>query len=76
MLVGIYDLDLTGLLNRCQNKNHISSVPLNFINGIKKYRNFIHPGVEIRENKKNIKISNESADLLWDFVNWLIDYAI
>lgn len=72
----IYDLDLTQLLNNCQNNNYISSVPLNFINGLKKYRNFVHPGVEIRENKKGIKIADESTNLLWDFVNWLIDYAI
>ena len=72
----IYDLDLTQLLNKCQNNNYISSVPLNFINGLKKYRNFVHPGVEIRENKKGIKIADESIDLLWDFVNWLIDYAL
>ena len=72
----IYDLDLTQLLNKCQNNNYISSVPLNFINGLKRYRNFVHPGVEIRENKKGIKIADESTNLLWDFVNWLIDYAI
>lgn len=72
----IYDLDLTQLLNKCQNNNYISSVPLNFINGLKKYRNFVHPGVEIRENKKGIKIADESIDLLWGFVNWLIDYVL
>lgn len=72
----IYDLDLTQLLNKCQINNYISSIPLNFINGLKKYRNFIHPGAEIRENKKGIKIADESTNLLWNFVNWLIDYAL
>lgn len=72
----LYEYDLTKLLNICENNNYISSVPLNFINGLKKYRNFVHPGVEIRENKRNIKIGDESTNLLWDFVNWLIDYAI
>jgi hypothetical protein len=51
-------------------------VPLNFLSGLKKYRNFVHPGVEIREGRKKITICDESVNILWDFVNWLIDYAI
>ena len=72
----ILEYGLEELLTECNNNKYIDNIPINFTKGLKKYRNFVHPGVEIRENKKKIKISDESTNLLWTFVNWLIDYTL
>ena len=72
----IYNMDITELLKICENKRYISKVPVNLISGLKKYRNFVHPGVEIRETSKKIILNDDAANIMWSFVNWLIDYAI
>lgn len=66
----ISEMDISELLEVCMKENLLHKTSQNFVNGMKQFRNFIHPGKEIRE--KTLEIDKSSIELAFNMVNWLI----
>lgn len=66
----VLEMDITEMLEVCDFEKLISNTPKKFIDGMKQFRNFIHPGREIREN--NFKLDKSTVELSFNIVNWLI----
>ena len=63
-------MDITEMLEVCTSEKLIPSAPQKFIDGVKNFRNFVHPGRELRE--KLLEIDKQTVDLLMSMVRWLI----
>ena len=66
----IEEMDISEMLEVCTSEKLIHNVPKKFIDGMKNFRNFVHPGKEIRE--KLLEIDKQTVDLLMSIVRWLI----
>ncbi|MDD3452682.1 MAG: tetratricopeptide repeat protein [Bacilli bacterium] len=66
----IVDMDITEMLEVCDKENLIQKAPQKFMDGIKNFRNFIHPGKELRE--KTLELDKTTIELSFNIVNWLI----
>ena len=66
----IETMDITEMLEVCTSEKLIPSAPQKFIDGVKNFRNFVHPGRELRE--KLLEIDKQTVDLLMSMVRWLI----
>lgn len=66
----VIEMDISEMLEVCDKENLIQNTPKKFIDGIKTFRNFIHPGKELRENI--LKIDKVTVELAFNIVNWLI----
>ena len=58
------------MLEVCTKEKLIHNAPQKFIDGMRNFRNFIHPGKELRE--KNLDIDKQTVDLSMSMVRWLI----
>ena len=66
----IEEMDISEMLEVCTSEKLIHNAPKKFIDGMKNFRNFVHPGKEIRE--KLLEIDKQTIDLLMSTVRWLI----
>lgn len=66
----INEMNMTEMLEVCNSEKLLHNTPSNFIDGMRQFRNFIHPGKELRE--EILKINNTTLELLFSMVNWLI----
>lgn len=66
----VEEMDISEMLEVCTNENLIHNAPQKFIDGMKNFRNFVHPGKELRE--KLLEIDKQTVDLLMSIVRWLI----
>jgi len=66
----IMEMDITELLEVCNENKLLHPVPEKFIDGFKYFRNFIHPGKEIRDNY--LELNDLTTQLAFNLVNWLI----
>lgn len=64
------EMDISELLEVCIQEQLLHKTPQSFVDGMKQFRNFIHPGKEIRE--KILEIDRISIELAFQMVNWLI----
>ena len=62
-------MDMSQMLDVCTSENLIHNTPQKFIDGIKFFRNYVHPGKELRET---FEIDKQTVDLLMSIVRWLI----
>lgn len=66
----IEEMDISEMLEVCTSEKLIHNAPKKFIDGMKNFRNFVHPGKEMRE--KLLEIDKQTVDLLMSIVRWLI----
>lgn len=66
----IEEMDITEMLEVSTAEKLIHNAPQKFIDGMKNFRNFVHPGKELRE--KLLEIDKQTVDLLMSIVRWLI----
>lgn len=66
----VEEMDISEMLEVCTAEKLISNAPQKFIDGMKNFRNFVHPGKELRE--KLLEIDKQTVDLLMSIVRWLI----
>lgn len=66
----IEEMDITEMLEVSTAEKLIHNAPQKFIDGMKNFRNFVHPGKELRE--KILEIDKQTVDLLMSIVRWLI----
>lgn len=66
----ITEMDITEMLEVCSKENLIQNTPQKFMDGVKHFRNFIHPGKELRE--KTLELDKTTVELSFSIVNWLI----
>lgn len=64
------NMNITEMLEVCASQNILHSTPQKFIDGMKQFRNFIHPGKELRD--KYLELDKTTVDLSINIVNWLI----
>lgn len=66
----IDEMDITEMLEVIDLEKIITNAPQKIIDGTKHFRNFIHPGKELREKK--LDIDKQTVDLVMSIVRWLI----
>lgn len=66
----VEEMDISEMLEVCTKEKLIHNAPQKFIDGMRNFRNFIHPGKELRE--KNLDIDKQTVDLSMSMVRWLI----
>lgn len=66
----VTEMDITEMLEVCDKEQLITNAPKKFMDGMKQFRNFIHPGKELRE--KTLDIDKSTVELSFNIVNWLI----
>lgn len=66
----VTEMDITEMLEVCDKEQLIKNAPKKFMDGMKQFRNFIHPGKELRE--KTLDIDKSTVELSFNIVNWLI----
>ncbi|MCX4253741.1 MAG: tetratricopeptide repeat protein [Bacilli bacterium] len=66
----ITEMDITEMLEVCDKEKFVQNTPKKFMDGLKNFRNFIHPGKELRE--KNLELDKSTVELSFNIVNWLI----
>ena len=66
----VEEMDISEMLEVCTQEKLIHNAPQKFIDGMRNFRNFIHPGKELRE--KNLDIDKQTVDLSMSMVRWLI----
>lgn len=66
----IEEMNISEMLDVCEKEKILHSTPEKFIDGMKQFRNFIHPGKELRE--KVLEIDKTTVDLAIIIINWLI----
>lgn len=66
----VIEMDITEMLEVCDKEQLIQNTPKKFMDGMKQFRNFIHPGKELRE--KTLDIDKSTVELSFSIVNWLI----
>lgn len=66
----VIEMDITEMLEVCDKEHLIQNTPKKFMDGMKQFRNFIHPGKELRE--KTLDIDKSTVELSFSMVNWLI----
>ena len=66
----IVEMDITEMLEVCDKEKLVQNTPKKFIDGLKHFRNFIHPGKELRE--KTLELDKSTIELSFNIVNWLI----
>lgn len=66
----VIEMDITEMLEICDKERLIQNTPQKFMDGMKQFRNFIHPGKELRE--KALDIDKSTVELSFSIVNWLI----
>ena len=66
----VEDMNITEMLEVCTLEKLINNAPQKFIDGVKNFRNFVHPGKELRE--KFLDIDKQTVDLVMSIVRWLI----
>lgn len=66
----VTEMDITEMLEVCDKEQLIKNTPKKFMDGMKQFRNFIHPGKELRE--KTLDIDKATVELSFNIVNWLI----
>lgn len=66
----VVEMDITEMLDVCIKENKLHNTPGKFIDGMKHFRNYIHPGKEIRDRK--INLNKTTVELAMGIVNWLI----
>lgn len=66
----IEEMNISEMLEVCTSEKLIHNAPKKFIDGMKNFRNFVHPGKEMRE--KLLEIDKQTVDLLMSIVRWLI----
>ena len=66
----VIEMDITEMLEVCDKEHLIQNTPKKFMDGMKHFRNFIHPGKELRE--KTLDIDKSTVELSFNIVNWLI----
>ena len=66
----VIEMDITEMLEVCDKEHLIQNTPKKFMDGMKQFRNFIHPGKELRE--KTLDIDKSTVELSFSIVNWLI----
>ena len=66
----VTEMDITEMLEVCDKEQLITNAPKKFMDGMKQFRNFIHPGNELRE--KTLDIDKSTVELSFNIVNWLI----
>lgn len=66
----IEEMDISEMLEVCTSEKLIHNAPKKFIDGMKNFRNFVHPGKEMREQL--LEIDKQTTDLLMSIVRWLI----
>lgn len=66
----VIEMDISEMLEVCDKEQLIQNTPKKFMDGMKQFRNFIHPGKELRE--KTIDIDKSTVELSFSMVNWLI----
>lgn len=66
----VKEMDISEMLEVCTSEKMIHNAPQKIIDGMKNFRNFIHPGKELRE--KNLDIDRQTVDLSMSIVRWLI----
>lgn len=66
----VEEMDISEMLEVCTKEKLIHNAPQKFIDGMRNFRNFIHPGKELREN--NLDIDKQTVDLSMSMVRWLI----
>lgn len=65
----IKEMDITEMLEVLSKEKIINNAPQKIIDGTKNFRNFIHPGRELREKK--LDIDKQTVDLVMTIVRWL-----
>lgn len=66
----VVEMDITEMLEVCDKEKLVQNAPKKFIDGLKNFRNFIHPGKELRE--KTLELDKSTIELSFNIVNWLI----
>jgi len=66
----VIEMDITEMIEVCDKEQLIQNTPKKFMDGMKQFRNFIHPGKELRE--KTFDIDKSTVELSFSIVNWLI----
>lgn len=66
----VEEMDISEMLEVCETEKLINNTPQKFIDGLKNFRNFVHPGKELRE--KLLEIDKQTIDLSMSIVRWLI----
>lgn len=66
----ITEMDITEMLEVCDKEKFVQNTPKKFMDGLKNFRDFIHPGKELRG--KNLELDKSTVELSFNIVNWLI----